>query len=149
MSALRIVLHLGTRAGPATIDAALKDHLDPVTILVPAEGRLLGPNVDVEAGDLEALSEVVRSRAFEHATEVAEQSERELTDVFGAEPEGADRIVARLLDPPLEDGLADVLDQQDAVEELFAARDALEILDETGIRLEGVLDARGVDLVTR
>lgn len=146
---MRIVLHLGTRAGPATIDAALKDHLDPVTILVPADERLLGPNVGVDAGDLEAVIEVVRSRALEHATEAAERSERELTDVFGSEPEGGDRVVARLLDPPLEDGLADVLDEQGSIEELFAARDALEILDEAGIRLEGVLDARGVDLVTR
>lgn len=149
MSTLRIVLHLGTRAGAATIDAALKDHLDAVTIVVPADERLLGPNVDVEAGDLEALCEVVRSRALEHATEAAERFERELTDVFGSEPEGADRIVAQLLDPPLEDELADVLDEQDAADELFAARDALEILDEAGIRLEGILDARGVDLVTR
>lgn len=149
MSALRIVLHLGTRAGPAMIDGALKDNLDPVIILVPADRRLLGPNVDVDAGDLEAVAEVVRRRALEHATEAAERAERELTDVFGSEPEVNDRVVVRLLDPPLEDGLADVLDEQDTSEELFAARDALEILGEAGIRLEGILDARGVDLVTR
>lgn len=149
MSALRIVLHLGTRAGPAMIDGALKDNLDPVIILVPADRRLLGPNVDVDAGDLEAVAEVVRRRALEHATEAAERAERELTDVFGSEPEVNDRVVVRLLDPPLEDGLADVLDEQDTSEELFTARDALEILGEAGIRLEGILDARGVDLVTR
>lgn len=146
---MRLVLHLGTRAGPATIDAALKDHLDPVSILVPADERLLGPNFEAPSGDLEAVAEVVQSRALEHATEVAVRSERELADVFGSDPEGGDRIEARLLDPPLEEELAHILDEESSAEALFAARDALEILDEAGIRLEGVLDARGVDLVTR
>lgn len=117
---------------------------------MPVEPRLLGPELvdaDLQEG-LSEVAEVLRQRAHAKAVAAAERDEGELTDVFDQEPDVEDRISTRVLEPPIEEGLAEAARGCDA-EECYLARDALDIFDERAIRPADALEPEGVELVTR
>lgn len=147
---MRLVCYLGTRGCPGVLEDALRDYFDPLVVLVPVEPRLLGPElVDQDlAGGLTAVAEILRERAYARAVAMAEASEGQLTGVFDQQPDVEDRITARVLEPPIEEALAEAARDTDA-DECYLARDALDVLDDVSIRPADALEPEGVELVTR
>lgn len=147
---MRWVCYLGTRGCSGVLADALRDNFGPVEILVPAEPRLLGPHLS-GAGLEDALADVagiVAEQARRHAVDVAERNEAAAAGVFETATAAGDRIEAVLLDPPLEDALAERAGGTSA-EVCYVSRDTLDLLDEAGIRPAEALDPHGVELVTR
>lgn len=150
MTPMRWVCYLGTRGCPGVLEQALRQHFGPVEILVPAEPRLLGA-CNGDAGVAEGLGEVasiLAERAYERAVDLARSDEGELSGVFGEQPDVEDRIETRVLEPPLEDALAEAAEGSQ-VQRCFLSRDGLDVLDEAGIRPGDALASHGIELVTR
>lgn len=147
---MRLVCYLGTRGCPGVVEEALREHFDPIAIVVPIEPRLLGPHLDAGATEdgLASIADILADRARKQALAAAGREEEALAGVFDQPTDARDRIVTAVLDPPIEAALADHAGEAEA-ETCFVARDALEILDEAGIRLEQALEPVGVELRTR
>lgn len=147
---MRIVVDLGTRGCPGVLEDALRDYFGPVHVLVPVEPRLLGPALAGEGldGGLAEVAGILRDRARERALAAAERGEGALADVFDRRPDVGDRVAARVLDSPIEDALARAARELEA-EACYLARDALDVLDEAGIRPAEALEPAGTELVTR
>lgn len=147
---MRLVTYLGTRGCPGVLEEALRDHFDELTVAVPAEPRLLGPELDAEGLEegLRAVAEILAQRARRRALAAARGAEAELADVFDEPTEPTERIQALVLDPPLEQALAETAEATGAGA-CFVARDALDILDEAGVGLVDRFEATGVELRTR
>lgn len=147
---MKLVCYLGTRGCPGVLEQALRAGFEPVAIVVPVEQRLLGPHLDGGAAGegLRRVAEVLAARARERARRAAEQIEEPLTGVFGEQPDVEDRIVATVVDPPIEAALAEAAREHGA-ETCYLARDALDVLDQAGIRPGERLEAAGAELVTR
>lgn len=147
---MRLVCYLGTRGCPGALEDALREYFDPLTVAVPLEPRLLGPRLAGE-GLEEGLADVAGilcKRAQARAVEVAEAREGALTGVFEQSPDVEERISATVLEPPIEQGLAEAARQAGA-ERCYVARDALDVLNEASIRPAEALEPEGVELVTR
>lgn len=147
---MKLVCYLGTRGCPGVLEEALRDDLDPVAVVVPVEERLLGPHLDGgEALDgLRGVAELLEDRARERGLRAAARTEEPLAGVFDERPDVEDRLQTAVVDPPVEEALVDAAREHGA-ETCYLARDALDVLDEAGIRPGERLQAAGVELVTR
>lgn len=147
---MRLVCYLGTRGCPGVLEEALRDDFDPIAVLVPVEERLLGPHLDGSDAreGLRCVAELLASRARERGLRAAARTEEPLAGVFDERPEVEDRIHAGVIEPPIEEALVDAAREHGA-ETCYLARDALDVLDEAGIRPGERLQSAGVDLVTR
>lgn len=147
---MRLVCYLGTRGCPGILEEAFRDNLDPVTIAVPIEPRLLGPHLDADAlqEGLQAVAHALEHRAEAQARDRARRAEEQLASVFGQEADPCERIHTRLLDPPMEEEMLSCADELGA-ERCLLARDALDILGEAGVPLVDTLASADIEVVTR
>lgn len=146
---MRCVIYLGTRSCPAAVEAAVSQPPGSVVILVASDPSLLGEHRGDEA--IETLVEVGRihrERALDRAAEVAEREAQAYADVFGEEPSGVlDQIQARVTEHGLLEAFETVVNQA-PVEEVTAARDALEILEGASLDLRARLpESVGLEIV--
>jgi hypothetical protein len=146
---MRLVLYLGTRGCRGVLEDALDNYHDPLEILVPADGRLLGETGTQIEDEMVDVSELVARRARERAHEIARREAEQLAGVFGQDPpDPDDRIGANVLEGPIDDALDACLDRVGA-DEVYVARGVLEIFDEAGLRIDPVLDRHRAELVAR
>lgn len=149
VATMRSVCYLGTRGCPGVLEEALRDHFDPLAILVPTEPRLLGSALADDLGEaLTAVAEVLAQRAREHAVEIAARNAEEVAGVFEPAGDPAERIQTHVLEPPLETTLAETAQAAEA-EECYLSRDALDVLDGAGVHPGPTLARVGIELVTR
>lgn len=148
---VRAILYTGTRGCSTTLADALREHLDPVLVVTPADPRALGklqdaPGID---GDCRAWAQLLLDRALEEARGIADQSRQALGQVFGdAGRRQAAEIDGYLAPARLEETLPAGLDDTEATE-LWASREALELLQAVGIDVADGLARRGIDLEVR
>lgn len=138
---MRAVLYVGTRSCPQAITEAMRQHHDPVTILVVADPKLLGRQRDhaVLAEGLGPLAEILADKARQHAIGHAEANQRELAHVFQkASKRPHERITTRIITEGVEGSLPTLVEDH-ALQELFAGRDALDILQAASIDVQRTL----------
>lgn len=138
---MRAILYVGTRTCPQAITEAMRQHHDPVTILVAADAKLLGQQRDHPdlAEGLRPLAGILEDKARQQAIANAQANQRELTDVFGdASKRPNDRITTRIITEGVDRSLLTLVEDQ-ALEDLFAGRDALDILQAASIDVQAIL----------
>ncbi len=150
---MRTMLYLGTRGCPPTLTDALDGYHDRLVILVPVVPELLGASLAHDAAEpgLREISAILAERGLAHGVQAASRKAEPLAAVFDRDPpDVTERLEARVLEGELVDALARHFEQEEGeVEALYVSRDALEILDGLGIRVEQALEATDAALVAR
>lgn len=146
---MRAVCYLGTRGCPGVLEEALREDLDPLTVLVPLEARLLGPLAEDELADgIPEVAEILVDRARRRAVDHARRRIDEQAGVFGATADPAEIVAAETLAGPLDEALPTWLDRADAGT-CYVSRDAMDVLAQAEVPVTEALDAMDVTLVTR
>lgn len=144
-AALRVVVYLGTRTCPQTLEASLRDHPEAVRVLVPSDPGLLGEldrSAPLEAG-FEAVAGILAERALEVAGEVVRARDAAYAGVFDAEPpDPEDQVSTQIVD-----ALDQALGELGEAEAVYVARDALDVLEGAGLDPREVLEDQALDLV--
>lgn len=148
---MRAIVHIGTHGCATALGDALREHLDPVVVLVPAEPALLGPTLGTGEleGELVLLARLVLARAIDQAQAAREQAVEELASVFDTEPRTeAQAVTGHVVESPLTQRLPEVLGEHE-VQEVWMSREALELLDQAQADVAQAISAGGAELEAR
>lgn len=138
---MRGTLYVGTRSCPQAITAALKQHHDPIAVLIIADPQILGEQADDPhlSKGLQDIAKILETNAREQAKQAVKATQQDLANVFEtAAKEPSERIITRITTDAGPDALESFMEEH-AVREVFVARDALDILQHASIDPRGSL----------